>query len=166
MLFYRSFLLQFVRPSSVAKQQGLMVIEFITIITVLSLIAIIAIPAYQNHKTRTRIAEGIEEARPVLNKVLESYHKRGQVWPTNNYQAGLLEKEYYQTEHLEHIEIRGNTFESTHSVEVILTYALSELGDDNTIILTVSESSNDTEWHCTRADKGTVPFFMRPDHCR
>jgi len=165
MPFYRSFLLQYVRTSPIAKQQGLMVIEFITIITVLSLIAVIAIPAYQNHKTRTRIAAGIKEARPVLKKVLEAYHKRGQVWPNNNYQAGLLEKEYYQTEYLEHVEIRGNRAGSASS-EVVLTYTLPELGDDNKIILTASNSSNNTEWNCSRADKGTVPFFMRPDHCR
>lgn len=73
-----------------AQGRGFTLIELLVVAWVIAVLSTIAFPSYQTYIERSRVAEGLVLARPVLELVGEFRAHRGR-WPDDNAALGLPE---------------------------------------------------------------------------
>jgi type IV pilus assembly protein PilA len=139
-------------------QRGYTLIELMVTLAVLSILLLIAIPTYQDYAVRAKISEGVVGVGRFKVAVVDTFLTIGE-WPTDNAAAGVLSPTQYRTDYVERVDVQG----VPHGGSIQITFALPELGSDNTLIFTPTFVGGSFAWNC---NQGTLPVRYRPPVCR
>lgn len=151
------------RKSSTGRfHRGFTIIELMLVVTIISILLLVAIPTFQSYSARSKIAEGLLLADPVLQSVAEYYHGHG-AWPADNATAGIDPPASFATRYVRSIAVTDGP-----PASIILTFdetRLSGVGAaTNTIVFTPrTDTSLTVQWSCSG---GTLPHWARPPRCR
>lgn len=143
---------------------GLTIIELMVVIAIVSILSIIAIPVYQQYTARAKVAEGMNLAAPIKNRIAE-YYQTNNAWPADNSAAGAPPPTEYETDIVETIEVSA----SAQDGAITITYKTSGITEltssTNTLIYTPTPdpASQTITWEC---NTGTVPTWALPPRCR
>lgn len=120
--------------------------------TILGIVAAIAIPLYQDYRTRTIVAEGLQLAGPVKLAIELQYSSSGSL-PTSNEEAGLDPVAEIKANYVQSIEV-------TETGAVVIHLKGSTIGG-NTLTLTPS-AAGAVSWTCS----SSLPNHFVPANCR
>ncbi len=137
-------------------QGGLTLIELMTVVAVVSVLVAVAVPAYQGYQVRSKIAEAITMADPILQAVAAYYMASDASWPGNNEEAGLDVPVEYQTGYVADIEVQPDGF-------VVVTLDIEGIAPGTTIEWEGLAAYGNVEWDCSG---GTLSAEYRPAECR
>lgn len=139
--------------------RGYTLLELLIALTVVSILAVIAVPIYLNYELRAKITEGFSVAEPVKVMVTDYYQTMGN-WPDSNSTAGVGDPTSFRTEYVDAITVA----KSGPGAAITITYRMTALGSNNTIILTSSANAGHAVlWQCTG---GSLIEKYRPAACK
>lgn len=111
------------------QECGFTLIELMLVVSIIGILAAVAFPAYQDYVTRSKVAEGLELARP-LQKAVGDYYDRWGELPLDNAAAGVLPPADLRGEWVGEIRISRGAI----AVRFAATLA-PDLGDAHTLVL-------------------------------
>ena len=139
------------------EQQGLTLIELMTVTAVIGVLASIAMPAYQDYTVRAQVAEGLVLSAAAKVALIDYFIENG-AWPENNNKAGIAN----------HMDIKGSyvkyVMAKKNAIEIMYSNDAHKAIRNKKIALTASERYGIIRWTCTSA--GVIQARYLPSACR
>ena len=139
------------------EQRGFTLIELMIVVAIIGILAVIAIPVYRSYTIRAQISEGLTLSAGAKEAVSEYFMDRG-VWPADNAEAGLAEKDDIMGKYTDEVAVKDNV------IEIKFGHDASTIIFDEKIILTAVDSAGSISWTCASA--GIIQPRHLPAACR
>jgi len=139
------------------EQHGFTLIELMIVVAIIGILAAIAIPVYRSYLIRAQISEGLTLSAGAKEAVSEYFMDRG-VWPADNAEAGLADKDDIMGKYTDEIAVKDNV------IEIKFGHDASTFIFDEKITLTAVDNAGSISWTCASA--GIIQPRHLPAACR
>ena len=138
-------------------QEGLTLIELLTVVAVIGVLASVALPAYQNYADRSKISEILVFASAAKNNITDYYMSEG-IMPANAAIANV-NMDVSQSQYISAIAYIATTTTAT------VTFTLANMIAAGDVALVGSGAGTGVNWQCN-TPATTVDSKYLPTTCR
>jgi len=141
----------------ITTQEGLTLIELLTVVAIIGVLAAVAVPSYQSYADRSKISEIMVFASTAKDNITDYYMSEGRM-PDNAAQANVS-IDINQSQYISAIAYMATTATAT------VVYTLANMKATGDIAMVGTAAASGVDWQCN-TDATTVDVNYLPANCR